>query len=224
MTITEAINRNGKKYHLQPRRGGETLKMWYHTFLHSRVSWFPMCAFVFIYFSFWKLNFLACCTSAIWAGQLRNCKCKLQRHNRNILQCCSLGRFKDTPFRLDTLTLFCLQNTVCMFTAIRAASFRAALREIEITLRMLLSKSLLSQTTFSLAPECLAEHAASTLPDWVRCKTWEERLPGEHLIRFGSVFRNAALHLISWSSGPHTVHSGSGISVSLSCTDNVTKQ
>ena len=35
------------------------------------------------------------CTSAIWAHQPKSCSSTLHRHNRNILQCCSLGRFKD---------------------------------------------------------------------------------------------------------------------------------
>ena len=35
------------------------------------------------------------CTSVIWAAQLSSCQCKLHRYNRNILRCCSLGRFKD---------------------------------------------------------------------------------------------------------------------------------
>ena len=47
---------------------------------------------------------VAWCTSAIWASQLWNWFCKLQRYNRNILQCCSLGRFKDR----HSFTVFCM--------------------------------------------------------------------------------------------------------------------
>ena len=42
-----------------------------------------------------ELNARLFCTSVIWAAQLSSCHCKLHRYNRNILRCCSLGRFKD---------------------------------------------------------------------------------------------------------------------------------
>ena len=53
------------------------------------------------------------CTSAIWACQLRNWICKLQRYNRNILQCCSLGRFKD----IVHVTAFCIFYSSKMLSA-----------------------------------------------------------------------------------------------------------
>ena len=60
------------------------------------------------------------CTSVIWATQLRSCQCKLHRYNRNILRCCSLGRFKDNQDAAPN----CMQNCSWMCSAKIEASSR----------------------------------------------------------------------------------------------------
>ena len=56
------------------------------------------------------------CTSAILASQLRNWNRKLQRYNRNILQCCSLGRFKDNKDATPICNQTCVWHNVYIHT------------------------------------------------------------------------------------------------------------
>ena len=65
---------------------------------------------------------LVSCTSAIWAYQPRGCSSTLHRHNRNISQCCSLGRFKDMYICAATLLAF-----LCMRVGSRCENACAAM-------------------------------------------------------------------------------------------------